>query len=136
MWLLLKGTAALAVAWGEAHYHWLAGREAAEQAFPAGKITLTHLLYQETVNVNQGKEGSTCLLVCIRSCNDKSLGEAGYLRDFSAGHQGLRGGRDLRSRLLHLQNQSSQQLRLLLGIPSGQCSSLCSCRLVSSSSEA
>lgn len=46
MWLLLKGTAALPVAQGEAHYHRIAGHETAVADFPAGRVILTHLLYQ------------------------------------------------------------------------------------------
>lgn len=66
MWLLLQGTASLAVAWGEAHYHRIAGHETAEAEFSCWeKRFYPPALPSASVNMNQGEVQSTyiCLYV-------------------------------------------------------------------------
>lgn len=68
------------MAQGEAHYHRRAGHEAAEADFSCWE-SHSHppALTRNSVSMNQGKVGSTHLLVCTHSCNNKSTGEDGTL---------------------------------------------------------
>lgn len=78
MWLLPKGPAALEVARGEAHYHRRVGHEAAEADFSCWEShSPPPALPRNSVSMNQGKVGSTHLLVCTHSYNNKSPGEDG-----------------------------------------------------------
>lgn len=80
MRLLSKGAAAFVMARGETHYHGIAGHEAAEAAFSCWENhSCPPALPSNSVNMNQGKAGSTHLPVHICSCNHEGLDEVGTL---------------------------------------------------------
>lgn len=80
MWLLLQGTAVLAVARGEAHYHRIAGHETAEAVFLLGEAFLP-TCFTKYLCQHESRQSTKdiYLLVWIYSCNNRSLGEVSTL---------------------------------------------------------